>query len=82
MVKSAQTMCYEILSDAKHLAKEKAATGQAFSEVTLRVSPQVAALLRGAEARVLREIEFSFGTPVTLHSDPNIHQERYDFAFM
>ncbi len=82
MIKSAQTMCYEILSDAKHLAKEKAASSQVFSEVTLRVSPPVADLLRGAEARVLREIEFSFGTPVTLHSDPNIHQERFDFAFM
>ncbi len=82
MIKSAQTMCYEILSDAKHLAKEKAASSQVFSEVTLRVSPPVADLLRGAESRVLREIEFSFGTPVTLHSDPNIHQERFDFAFM
>ncbi len=82
MIKSAQTMCYEILSDAKHLAKEKAASSQVFSEVTLRVSPAVADLLRGAEARVLREIEFSFGTPVTLHSDPNIHQERFDFAFL
>ncbi len=82
MIKSAQTMCYEILSDAKHLAKEKAASSQVFSEVTLRVSPPVADLLRGAEARVLREIEFSFGVPVTLHSDPNIHQERFDFAFM
>ncbi|QUV99319.1 Rne/Rng family ribonuclease [Chloracidobacterium sp. MS 40/45] len=82
MIKSAQTMCYEILSDAKHLAKEKAASSQVFSEVTLRVSPPVADLLRGAESRVLREIEFNFGTPVTLHSDPNIHQERFDFAFM
>ncbi len=82
MIKSAQTMCYEILSDAKHLAKEKAASSQVFSEVTLRVSPAVADLLRGAESRVLREIEFSFGVPVTLHSDPNIHQERFDFAFM
>jgi ribonuclease G len=82
MIKSAQTMCYEILSDAKHLAKEKATSSQVFSEVTLRVSPAVADLLRGAESRVLREIEFSFGVPVTLHSDPNIHQERFDFAFM
>ena len=82
MIKSAQTMCYEILSDAKHLAKERAASGQTFSEVTLRVSPPVADLLRGSESRVLREIEFSFGTPVTLHSDPNIHQERFDFAFL
>ncbi|MGQ9898192.1 MAG: Rne/Rng family ribonuclease [Acidobacteriota bacterium] len=82
MIKSAQTMCYEILSDAKHLAKEKAAANQVFSEVTLRVSPQVADLLRGSESRVLQEIEFSFGAPVTLHSDSHIHQERFDFAFM
>ncbi|QUW03120.1 Rne/Rng family ribonuclease [Chloracidobacterium validum] len=82
MIKSTQTMCYEILSDAKHLAKEKAASGQVVSEVTLRVSPQVAEALRGTEQRVLREIEMNFGTPVTLHSDPNIHQERFDFAFI
>ncbi len=82
MIKSAQTMCYEILSDAKHLAKEKAAAGQVISEVTLRVSPQVAEALRGPELRAMREIEFSFGAPVTLHSDPHIHQERFDFAFL
>ncbi|OYT71786.1 MAG: ribonuclease [Chloracidobacterium sp. CP2_5A] len=82
MIKSAQTMCYEILSDAKHLAKEKAAAGQVISEVTLRVSPQVAEALRGTELRALREMEFNFGAPVTLHTDPLIHQERFDFAFL
>ena len=78
MVKSAQTMCFEILEQAKAMSKQ--AIGN--SDVMLRVSPNVAEAFRASERAVLEEIEAYFGTPVTLEADPNLHQEQYDFAVM
>jgi Rne/Rng family ribonuclease len=78
MVKSAQTMCFEILEQAKAMSKQ--AIGN--SDVMLRVSPNVAEAFRLSEKAVMEEIEAYFGTPVTLEADPNLHQEQYDFAVM
>ncbi|HEX8088689.1 MAG TPA: Rne/Rng family ribonuclease [Blastocatellia bacterium] len=78
MVKSAQTMCFEILEQAKAMSKEVNGS----SDVMLRVSPHVAEAFRSTEREVLEEIEAYFGTPVTLEADPNLHQEQYDFAVM
>ena len=78
MVKSAQTMCFEILEQAKAMSKEI----QGSNDVMLRVSPHVAEAFRSTEREVLEEIEAYFGTPVTLEADPNLHQEQYDFAVM
>jgi Rne/Rng family ribonuclease len=78
MVKSAQTMCFEILEQAKAMSKEVNGS----SDVMLRVSPHVAEAFRSSEREVLEEIEAYFGTPVTLEADPNLHQEQYDFAVM
>ena len=76
MVKSPQTMCFEILEQAKAIAKEL--TGN--SDVMLRVSPDVAEAFRSTERAVFEEIEAYFHMPVTIEEDANLHQEQYDFA--
>ncbi len=76
MVKSAQTMCFEILEQAKAMSKQLAGA----SDVMLRVSPHVADSLRTTEREVMEEVEAYFGTPVTIEPDPNLHQEQFDFA--
>jgi len=78
MVKSAQTMCFEILEQAKAMSKQLAGA----SDVMLRVSPHVAESLRSTEREVMEEVEAHFGTPVTIEPDPNLHQEQFDFAVM
>ncbi len=78
MVKSPQTMCFEILEQAKAIAKELSGS----SDIMLRVSPDVAEAFRSSERAVLEEIEAYFGMPVTIEADANLHQEQYDFAVM
>jgi ribonuclease G len=76
MVKSPQTMCFEILEQTKVISEQVAGS----SDVMLRVSPTVAEALHTSERQVFEEIEAYFGSPVTIESDPNLHQEQYDFA--
>jgi ribonuclease G len=76
MVKSAQTMCFEILEQAKGMAKQL----RGANDVMLRVSPHVADAFRATERAVLEEIEAYFATPVTIEADPHLHQEQFDFA--
>lgn len=76
MVKSAQTMCFEILEQAKAISSQL--VGE--SDVMLRVSPHVGEALRTTEREVMEEVEAYFGTPVTIEPDPNLHQEQFDFA--
>ena len=78
MVKSAQTMCFEILEQAKAMSKQLAGA----SDVMLRVSPHVAEALRSTEREVMEEVEAHFGNPVVIEPDPNLHQEQFDFAVM
>ena len=77
LVKSAQTVCYEILEESRHLSKGMDDVRQ----TTLRVNPEVAKALRGEERSVLEEIEAYLGT-VDLTSDASVHQEQFDFAFI
>ncbi len=77
LVKSAQTICYEILNEARHLGKGMDDVRQ----TTLRVNPEVAKALRSTEREVLTEIEDYLGS-VDLTSDPAVHQEQFDFAFI
>ncbi len=76
-VKSPQTVCYEILSEARRLSK----TVEDVRHTTLRVHPEVAKALRTAEKTVLEEIEAYLGS-VDLTGDKAIHQEQFDFAFI
>ena len=78
MVKSAQTVCYEILAEARRIAR----TNDDYSEVILRLHPEVAKALRATERDVLNEIEAYFGTPLTIKSDPTVHQEQFDIALV
>ncbi len=76
MIKSTQTVCYEILAEARRIAKDIDDT----NEVVLRVNPEVAKALRGAERDVLNEIESYLGGIVSIKSDPTVHQEQFDIA--
>ncbi|HQU92142.1 MAG TPA: Rne/Rng family ribonuclease, partial [Pyrinomonadaceae bacterium] len=76
-VKSPTTVCYEILSEARRLAKHT----EDVRQTTLRVHPDVAKALRSSERSVLEEIEEHLGN-VDVTADPHIHQAQYDFAFV
>lgn len=77
LVKSPQTVCYEILEEARSLAKEMKGAKQTM----LRINPEVARTLRDSERDVLTEIEDYLG-PVDITSDATVHQEQFDFAFV
>lgn len=80
LIKSPQTVCYELLEEARHLGKSR--NGEATNkQATLRIHPEVARALRSSERDVLNEIEEYLGT-VDINSDPAIHQEQFDFAFI
>ncbi len=76
-VKSAQTICYEILDEARRLSKG----ADDVHLTTLRVHPEVAKSLRETESAVLEEIEAYLGN-VDVTGDSSIHQEQFDFAFI
>jgi ribonuclease G len=78
LVKSPQTVCYEILEQARRLSREGGSDGS--RQAMLRVNPEVARALRGDERDVLNEIEDYLGG-VDISSDPRVHQEQFDFAF-
>jgi ribonuclease G len=78
LVKSPQTICYELLEDARRLAKELNGDSDN-KQVTLRINPDVARALRTSERDVMIEIEDYLG-PIDITSDPAIHQEQFDFA--
>jgi len=80
LIKSPQTVCYELLEEARTLGK--AMNGdKANKQATLRIHPEVAKALRSSERDVLNEIEEYLG-PVDINSDPMVHQEQFDFAFI
>ncbi|HEV2707262.1 MAG TPA: Rne/Rng family ribonuclease [Pyrinomonadaceae bacterium] len=79
LVKSPQTVCYEILEEARRLAR--AQDGERLKQTTLRINPEVARALRSTERDVLTEIEDYLGA-VDITSDEHVHQEQFDFAFV
>jgi len=80
LIKSPQTVCYELLEEARTLGK--AMNGDRKNkQATLRIHPEVAKALRSSERDVLNEIEEYLG-PVDINSDPLVHQEQFDFAFI
>lgn len=76
-VKSPQTVCYEILGEARRLARQV----DDIRHTTLRVHPEVATALRNSERQVMEEIEAHLGS-VDLSSDKTVHQAQFDFAFV
>ncbi len=73
MVKSPQTICYEIQSEVKKMAKTLEDR-----EITLRVNPAVAKALKTDEASVVAEIETTYKKEVIIKSDPLLQQEHFD----
>jgi ribonuclease G len=76
-IKSPQTTCFEILTEAARLGKHM----DDVKQTTLRIHPEVAKALRGPEREILNEIEAHLGN-VDLTADPSIHQAQFDFAFI
>jgi Rne/Rng family ribonuclease len=80
LIKSPQTVCYELLEEARTLGR--AMNGDRKNkQTTLRIHPEVAKALRSSERDVLNEIEEYLGA-VDINSDPTVHQEQFDFAFI
>ncbi|HJZ69494.1 MAG TPA: Rne/Rng family ribonuclease, partial [Blastocatellia bacterium] len=78
LVKSPQTVSYEILEDARRIARSSEHKNK---QVILRTNPEVARALRTSEREVLNGIEDHLG-PIDINSDPSITQEQFDFAFL
>jgi ribonuclease G len=74
-VKSPQTVVSEILVEAQKIARAVDT-----KDVMLRVSPDVAKLLKSNQNTYLQEIEEILGKPVIVKSDPLLHQEKFDLA--
>jgi ribonuclease G len=79
LIKSAQTICYEILEEARRLARGM--RDEHARQTTLRVHPEVARALRSTERDIFDEVEDYLGA-VDLTSDQHLHQEQFDFAFV
>lgn len=76
-VKSPQTVCFEILSEARRLSRDT----EDVRQTTLRAHPDVVQALRSTERAVLDEIEAYLGN-VDLTADTTIHQAQFDFALV
>jgi ribonuclease G len=74
-VKSPATVVGEILQEAQKIAK--VVEGK---DVMLRVSPDVAKLLKSNQNSFLQEIEEILGRTVIVKSDHQLHQEKFDLA--
>jgi ribonuclease G len=74
-VRSVQTLIGEILQEAQKIAR--AVEG---NDVTLRVNPEVAKVLKSSHNSYLQELEEILGRTVLVKSDPVLHQEKFDLA--
>jgi ribonuclease G len=72
-VKSVNTVCNEILAEARKMAKEIDG-----NVMTLRVNPEVAKALKSREGGLVSELESLTKKDVIIKSDPNVHQERFE----
>ena len=65
----------EILTEAQKIARAVEP-----GDVTLRVNPDVAKVLKSNQNAYLQEIEETLKRNVIVKSDPQLHQERFDLA--
>jgi ribonuclease G len=72
-VKSVNTVCNEILAEARKMANEIDG-----NVITLRVNPEVAKALKSREGGLLSELESMVKKDVIIKSDPSVHQERFE----
>jgi ribonuclease G len=72
-IKSAFTICYEILTELRKIGPELDGQG-----VMLRVNPDIARALKEEENAVLRDLESTIGKKVTIRPDAHLHHEQFD----
>jgi len=72
-IKSASTICYEILMEMKKIGSEIEGQG-----VILRVNPDIARALKEEESAVLRDMQHTLGKTVTIRPDSHLHHEQFD----
>ena len=72
-VKSVNTVCYEIMEEARKMAREIEG-----DVLTFRVNPEVARALKSREGVLISELESLTGKDVVIKGDPSVHQERYE----
>ncbi|CAN5658567.1 MAG: Rne/Rng family ribonuclease [Acidobacteria bacterium] len=72
-IKSASTVCYEILMEMKKIVPDLEGQG-----VLLRVNPDIARALKEEESAVLRELQQLLGRQVTIKPDSHLHHEQFD----
>ena len=72
-IKSASTICYEILTEMKKLGSDLEGQG-----VVLRVNPDIARALKEEENAVLRDMQQTLGKTVTIKPDTHLHHEQFD----
>jgi len=72
-VKSVNTVCNEILAEARKMAK-----GIDGNVLTLRVNPEVAKALKSREGGLVSELESMTKKEVIIKGDPAVHQERFE----
>jgi ribonuclease G len=72
-VKSVNTVCNEILAEARKMAK-----GIDGDVLTLRVNPEVAKALKSREGGLVSELESMTKKDVIIKGDPSVHQERFE----
>ena len=81
LIKSPQTVCYELLEQARTLGKAMNGSRGVTTERRCVSIRKWRRALRSSERDVLNEIEEYLG-PVDITSDAAVHQEQFDFAFM
>jgi ribonuclease G len=73
VIKSASTICYEILSEVKKISSDL--NGQS---LVLRVNPDIARALRDEERAVFKDLKQSLGRDIALRPDAQLHHEQFD----
>ncbi|HXE74511.1 MAG TPA: Rne/Rng family ribonuclease [Candidatus Xenobia bacterium] len=73
MVKSVETLCLEIQSEARRMASTMDAP-----ELTVRAHPEIVKALKGAQSLLIRELEEQTSKNIILQADNTLHFEQYN----
>ena len=76
-IKSASTICYEILTEMKKIGGEIEGQG-----VILRVNPDIARALKEEERNVIKDLKHLLGKDVIIKPDVHLHHEQFDVMLM
>src|SRR5262249_18569683 len=78
-IKSAQTMCYEILRELLHESRQFKAPAR---ELRLVASPSVINLFQEEESQALAMLSDFIGRTISLHAESSYTQEQFDIVLM